>query len=658
MLNDGVEDNLPTDANDAGGTSQGAADGDFPIQLPDGLTADEVIRITEGHNKIWQAFWDKKGNDIIAYSRMYENMQQGPRRAEQNMDLPALFSIIETIQARVVPAIFGKPRLVDALPEFPSGNNENMELVTDFVNQQLLWRSRAPLKSKAMVKGLIIEGTAFARSEMRQELFEDTAPVYTMDPTGRRLYTGEEAVTRKRTIWDFTYISPMSLAWDPACVSQIGDAEWIRYRTQASINKLYQMQQDGIIAGVDKILELSPSTPELAEGQNPTSTGGGGGSGRDQDFEQKRRDALNGSGQSFRYGDEKKYRLDEWHATLTYRKDLPDGAPHYEVCEAHFFIVDEKVLVKFELNGLRPVRKPYVGAPFTLQPGEMLGIPLPKIILGLAQQINIQSGRQADLVTAVTRINLAVDSSAGIDTRTLYQKEKGIIPVTNIAGIKQLSLDPTSVQILQGYLNFLIQFMRDASAATEQAQGVAGAKTATEFQGLVQNAFTRFAETVDNFNQFMIAGLAKECYLMYRQFGDDSQMFARGNGPDSAAIPVTRDLLQPHYDFIPTTMQNEQFRQAIIKQDDALFQVLTSPQVMQAFAQAGKQFDLEKFFVEHNLADRQVKNGNDYIKDVPPMPPPGMPAAQPPGALPGMAPGMPSPGMGPTPPTPQLPFGA
>lgn len=186
-------------------------------------------------------------------------------------------------------------------------------------------------------------------------------------------------------------------------------------------------------------------------------------------------------------------------------------------------------------------------------------------------------------------------------------------------------------------MNWLIGLDRETSGANEQLQGIEGADTATEFQGLMAAAGSRLSDIVDTLQQGWLEPVMNECRLFYAQFGVDGQMFAR-QGAEGLTVPVTRQQLNKDYRFVSVSSQNEQSKaqdlERALKAIELGLKIPPGPD--------GAVFNAQKAYREIMLPALGQKTGDDWFTQMPGMmpgmpgmmPPEGMPIEQPP--MPGM----------------------
>lgn len=615
-----TNNNQPPQATDA--ASQGGGEGSTGssvIQFPNGLDEGAVCRFTQQRNK---AFQDWGGPQIDRIADLHAIFRNRPLKNEKNaLPIPIGAGIVESINARLQPSLLAKPKLVEAVIDQPEIDNATREKVEAFVNQSVTQESRKPEKGKAAIKGAIIESVLIWRNLWKQEPYIETVPEQVPDPMWipnpldpmeqpPLVTVGETEVEKVREYWTWERKSPANVAWDPNVTTCIADSEWVRERSRMSYNQLLTWQQQGRISGVERLRHVLPS--------------GANGKLKD-DWEATLKKAEGDNYWPVSYADERCYLVEEWYARLTWETEgeVKQG-------DFHFFVVEGRIVINFEPNPLKPVRHPYDSCPFLVDPDSVLGLSALDQTKSLQAMVNRFSGHQDILAERAAKPLILVDATSGMDTRTAFLKPYGFQPVDNINGIKEMALDTGPMNILQGYMNWLIGLEREISGANEQMQGIEGADTATEFQGLMQAAGTRIADVTDTLQQGWIEKLALECKRFYAQFGVDGQMYARV-GTEGLSTPITRAELQGNYTFTATGGASDAAKQAEVER------VLQAVEIGSKLPPSpdGSVFNSQKAYVELVLPALGQKTSGDWFTQPPvPMGMPGMPPMGPEGALP------------------------
>lgn len=628
------------------GSGEGVNQQAFKISWPDGLTAEKILAFARSRRTAFDAWFKPQADHIQELWKMFENQNTGVVKSNKVVSLPIPNGIVETINSRLAPAILNRSKFVDAIQNFVTPDDDKRINVDSFVNQKVMQESRKPNKGKDALKGNIIEGVMFWRHLWKIEENTVSVPQYTPDPSFMpdpmnpdakppMIYTGEQPQTQTKQFWSWEYKAPTSLIWEPTCTTRVQESPYVGEHSKMSLNDLLKWQAEGRITGVEQIKNIIPA------GLNGPAR---------EDWEKKRKEALGERNLDFKYADDKEFYVEEWFACITWETGGAAPQPETEMLstedaeaqpvpvqpkpstpkqtnygEFHFFIVEDQVVVKFEENGLPHKMKPYGSCPFSTKPRSVMGLAACDPIKVISEQANTFAGKQNDLVNKIADPLTFYDDTSGISGRNQFMRTNGLQPVLNVNGIKQMPTDATPVKINQEYINFCIQLCRDITGANDQVAGIEGADTATEYQGLVAAAGTRFAEVADTINEFFIADLAMGCFLFYQQFGVDGQMIVHDTAQTGTSISLTRADLQGDFEFVPTVSQTQTGKEKAKSDDTAFLQMVST---MPPNAMGGQVYNIPKHITEVSLPLRDIKTGPGWFLPAPPPMPmgaPGMP---------------------------------
>lgn len=597
--------------------SGGAEQQDFPVQLPEGLTAGQVLEYCRIRNKSFDGWWRDVDARLVQLWRMFENQSTAQVKSTKVVTLPIANGIIETINARLSPGILNRPKFVETIQEFLAPSDDLRLNVDYFVNQRVAYETRKPEKGKALLKGVIIESVAIWRSLWKIDTVKGSVPQYRPDPAWMpdpsnpgpqeppQIYIGEQPTEYQRQYWTFEYKAPGNMAWEPTCSTRLQDSPWVRERSKMSLNELLQWQAEGKIMDVDKIAQIVPASLDASQ---------------KEDWELKRRESLGEKNLNFCYADDKAYKVDEWFARMTWKA----ADENYKSQEFHWFVVEDTVIVMFGENELPDQEHPYGSCPFAVVPRSVMGLAACDPIKGTQEQVNMFAGKQNDLVDRASNPTTYYDDKSGISNRATFMRTNGLQPVLDVKGIYQPPVDATPIKVNQEYINFCIQLCRDITGANDQVQGIEGADTATEYQGLVAAAGSRFAEVAETINAMFIGDLAEKCFKFYQKFGVDGQMIAHDTASSGTAISLTREDLKGEYRFLPATSQTQVNKEKMVANDTQFLQTMSQIPPAQL---GGKLYNFAKHIQEISLPLRDQKSGKEFFIDapVPVMPPNGVP---------------------------------
>ena len=573
--------------------------GELGFQYPEGLNDALVKKYVLARNTNFEKWFKPFIDRMATFHEIFRNKAQKGK----GIPLPIGPGIIESIGARLNATLLNRPKVVEAVPEYVSPDNDHCRNIEDYVNQTVLDVSRRPDKGKALIKAGIIEMIMIWRNLWKIEEKEKSTPVYedSLDPMQPgRVYMGENETVEVRSQWEWELKNPANVAWEPHCTTRIQDSPWVRERSFMSYNEMLRWQSEGRVSGVERLKMIVPR--------------GTGGSLKD-DWENSLKKADGDQNWNYTYADEKEYKVEEWWALMTHN----DQQGYY-----HFFIVEDEYVIHFEDNPLRPKRHPYGSCPFIIDPHGMVGLSALDASLAPLEQINRFAQYQSDLGERLSKPLILYNSASGLTGRTSFIRMYGMQPVDDVNGVKEFGVSQTPIRVVQDYLSFLIGIAREASGANEQFQGTEGADTLGEFQGLVAAAGSRFADIADTLAQGVFESLAEECYLFTGQFGE--QMVVRQSTLEGTPIALTREDFQYPYNFVTTLASQQQAqKQEVDKALEVMAVASKLPPGPQGVINTGK------IFTDIILPNLGQKNGADWFTQPPMMPPPGMGA---PGEMP------------------------
>ena len=600
----------PQDGTATIGNSAGGDTGQNAVNFPNGLSEIKIIDWARQRKSAyvgWVAPYMKRIEDNVRQFRNKAGQADG-----KGFPIPICASIIESVDARMQAQILNKPKIVEATCLMDEPDNDNRTIVEDFVNQTVLEIARRPDKGKATIKNGLVTGTMFWKHVWRQEPVKSITPNYApvvgymvnpMQPEPPKQFTGDTIEDHVKEYWDFEPKALENLCFDANCLTRINDSRFVMEKSFMSYNQLLRWQQNGMISGVERLQNVIPT---------------GGSQQSRVEFDKQVKEANGDVNWPVFYPDEKAYLVEEWWAEMTWK-----NGEQVEMGDFKFFIVESKFVIGFEKNPLVPVRHPYASCPVVVDPNCLLGLSVLDAVSGIQKQINNFAGHQSELVERASKPLILYDASSGITGRTQFTKMHGLQPVNNVNGLKEMGIDMAPIEIVGKYMEQIIGIAREASGANEQFQGIEGADTATEFNGLQAAAGSRFANLSDNIQQGFLENLAAECFLFCKQFGVDGQMFVR-SFTDGLSKSLTRENFAGDYDFIPAGGMTEQAKGAQIqKAMEALGMMGKMPPPAD-----GKVFNTEKAFKEIILPNLGLKTGADWFVSPPmPMQAPGMPGA-------------------------------
>jgi hypothetical protein len=272
------------------------------------------------------------------------------------------------------------------------------------------------------------------------------------------------------------------------------------------------------------------------------------------------------------------------------------------------------------------------------------------VIKQMQKDLNSSMANLGQLIKNAAYSPTFYEPVSGLDGRRVSLQSNSLIPVLSVKGIQRFEPDTQAIGLIEKYIEFIINEMRQATAANDQAQGIDGEQgggTATEAQILAQGSNNRFAYIVEMINSAMFGGLASEYFQLWKQFGEPGKMVVKDGSNDGEGYPVQPEDLQGNYIFRPVPAQSQQAKLQHFNQlkglvVDLMQLQMKAPQMLTGANGVPKQLDVYDFLVNQMLPLVNVQ-ARGLFKDAPP---PMMPGMLPPG------PGMPPPGPGAPPPGP------
>ncbi len=592
----------PSDTPDLEQNQGGESEG--PISLPDGLKEEKVIKWTKTRASVWDSWFKEKFNRIETNHLLARNAKGNninSRIGNAPIPLAVGYSILEAVTARMNTTLLARPKLAEAVADSVMSDNGQQENVEAFINQKLTAELRQPEKGKFAIKAALIDGYVVARSEWKKVLVEDEKAEYKKDPLNdNNLYMGSKPTKQYKESWTFRKCNPTNCGWDIHTTTRGQDSPFFFENDKWSYNEMLDKQDAGELTGVERLKNITPS------GMNGKEK---------DDFESKLKKADGDKDWSESYADQKLYKITEWFGAIPY-KDEEEA----EVCYCHFFIAEDKFLISFEENVLRPRRHPYITAQTVQEVDSVIGLALLEAIKPLLDAINNYAGKQQALVEWCSNPTIFYGNKSGLAGRTTFNRPMGMQPVTDANDIKEFLANPDSVEVVQKYIEFLINLARESSGANEQFQGIEQAETATQFQGLQAAAGSRFADIAENLNQGLVEALALECFYMYRQFGVDGQMVVHPQTEEASAVPLMKMDLQGDYRFIATSSASDNYKRAEIQDDTTFLQMMQGMNGQGGFpGQGGTMlYNIPKHVTEISIPLRGQKSSKDMFTPAPP----------------------------------------
>ncbi len=607
------------------------------ISYPDGITADWLVAKTKHLNDGFKKWFEKDLLNIEDNYKIYE-LKQVAGTLPNGTTIPSTTSIVDTMTSRVVSSLVPRETFVSAVALDPelvmAGDANKQELVTDFINESISTTADFADKCDELFKTLFLENVVLAECKWEIETKEELKPTRGVDPMITLAGGQQPIVDMQPTSYTlgrpgFSPLSMRMCAWDPRVKIRVSDSPWFRKREMVSINGLKALEKDGVIENVDEIIKKSNKamTPE-----NPS------------DPDAKQSQAVDGKQLPSIGWDDGIWELDTWWADLAWK----DSAGEYQTGKFEIWIVGGDTVVKFRPNVLIPQRIPVVTIKSSRRPGQLLAQGPVDVVKQMQKAMNNNVANVEQLIKNAAYSPTFYTPSSGIDGRRVSLQSNSMIPVLDINGIKRFEPAVDAIKIIEGWIDFLIAQMREATAANDQSQGIQGegVDTATEAQILAQGSNTRFGYIIESINAATFAqGIAPEYLMFYKQFGEPGQMTVKDGSNDGKGYEIQPEDLAGCYIFKPVLAQTQQAKQQKFGQLSAIAEKIGAipPGMLKDNNGVVKELDLYGFLTQTllPLADVQPRS---LFRDAPQqmplagMPMPGMQQGLPPVAAPPMAP--------------------
>lgn len=588
------------------------------VQFPEGFPgASWLIARTKHLNSSFKEWFSKDLLNIEDNYKLYE-LKQVAGTLPNGTVIPVTSAIVDTMTSRIVSSLVPREKFIDAVSTDPesvlTGDYNKQTMVSDFINESITNTVEFKDKCDEAIKTLMLENVTLLETRWTIETKTDKQTQKSIDPiTGEEVVIGEEVVTYEEGHPDFVPVSIRSCAWDPRCKTKIKESPWVRIRSMNSINELMQMQQEGIIENVDEVIKktnksMTPDSPS--------------------DPDAKQSQAVDGKQLPAVGWEDGVWEVDKWYATVAWKKE--DGS--YAQGEYEFWIVGGDTVVKFRDNLLVPQRKPIVTIKSSRKPGQLMSQGPVDVIKQMQKTLNNNVANLEQLIKNAAYSPTFYEPSSGLDGRRVSLQSNSLIPVLSVKGIERMPPATQAIKEIESYMNFIIDQMRQATAANDQAQGIqnSGADTATEAQILAQGSNTRFGYIVEMINSAMFGDLAEEYFLLWKQFGE--KMIVKDGSNDGKGYEIKPEDLKGCYVFksVPTQSQQaklQHFAQLKGLVTDLMQLQMQAPQMLMDDSGKMKQLDLYDFLVNQMLPLVGVQARGLFKDATMPMPMMGPPPA-------------------------------
>lgn len=587
-----------------------------PIQFPDGTNADWWVKKTQHLNDGFQKWFEKDLLNIQDNYKIYE-LKQVAGTLPNGTTIPSTTSIVDTMNSRVVSSLVPREKFVSAVALDPetvaAGDIDKQEMISDFINEAIANIPDFADKMDETFKTLWLENVTFLETKWTIDTKEEIRGQRTIDPvTGENLIIGQENYKYSIGRPDASPLSMRMCAWDPRVKTRVNESPWFRKREMVSINGLFALQEAGVIQNVQAIVEKSNKamTPE-----NPT----------DPDARQSQ--AVDGKQLPAIGWDDGVWELDTWWVDAAWK----DSQGKYQTGKFELWVVGGDTVVKFRPNILIPQRIPIVTIKSSRKPGQLLAQGPVDVVKQMQKAMNNNVANVEQLIKNAAYSPTFYTPSSGIDGRRTSLQSNAMIAVLDINGIKRFEPAVDAIKIIEGWIDFLISQMREATAANDQSQGIqqqGGADTtATEAQILAQGSNTRFGYIIESINAATFAeGIAPEFLMLLKQFGEPGQMIVKDGSNDGKGYQVQPEDLQGCYIFKPILAQSQAAKQQRFNQAASIIERIAAipPGMLKDKAGVVKQLDVYGSLTDILLPLADMQARGLFIDAPMPPPMPGM----------------------------------
>lgn len=486
----------------------------------------DAITMWTARYRAWEAFAKDQRDKWDRYYKIYRCYAEGRKDNLSNLFIPFIFSLIETIEPRLVEAFISTKPWVGVLPVGPE-DVPAAKAMGDLLQWQLEERIDFPTKMASWLKSCLIYGTSIGMVTWRLEQIErqKLSQVNIRLPGGFSvaLWAGKQPV--KETVYDdndFQHIDLYSFFFEPRAQS-VEDALYCGHLSYENLDFLKRMEAEGLYQNVDLVEK----------------------SGTQEDSPMFKR--LNNMG-------------------LGTASNVVQADPRSRIYELmhcwendrYTVICNREVVLRDGSNPYYHKRKPYV---------KITDIPIPHEFYGMGEiepaeflqyGINDLTNAQIDyLMMSILGVFL-VDETSRLTTADLKLHPRKIIRVSeqdNLRPWQMPPLDPAAFQMP----SVLKMYIENAVGASDVPRGMPMPKgaTATEVSTVQQMAEARFRLKIRLINQAGIRHIARLMAWNNQQFIRQPKII-RLLGEDGMAFPsFTPELLQGNFDFLPAGVAEE-----------------------------------------------------------------------------------------------------
>ncbi len=486
----------------------------------------ETLNLWLSRFKRWEGFVNKGYRD--KWDRFYKAYRCHVEDRNDNLSnlfLPFIFSMVETIEPRLVEAFFGTKPWTGVLPQGPEdivGAKAQEDLIQFQLEERMGFLSRAA----EWLKGCLIYGTGIGmvtwklEQRVRQKLQRVAIPL----PGGFSvpLWSGVQTVTE--TTYDdnwFDHIDLGGFFFEPRA-TDVDGALYCGHLSYENWAYLKQMEGQGFYRNLD-LVEQTQSPEQSAVFRRLNQVGLGGDLDDSQDKQGRTYELMHC------------FEDDRYTVICNREVVIRDGPnPYYHKRKPYVKIVDIPVMHEFYGMG-------------EVEPTEFLQYAL-----------NDLTNAQMDYVLMSILGVFLLDDNSKLTAEDLRLHPRKILRVSeqdNLRPWAMPNLNPASFTLG----DLLKWFMENAVGAGDVSRGMTMSKgaTATEVSTVQQMAESRFRLKVRLINNAGIRSVARLMALNNQQFVRREKAI-RITGAEGYQFPkFTPEMLQGNFDFIPAGVAEE-----------------------------------------------------------------------------------------------------
>lgn len=507
---------MPLDAEDVTNPTQEVVENNpaQPIELPDGLSIDDVQNKAIKWNSEWKLMYDTKKTRWESNLQLYKRFTDA---LVENISTQTheIWATIQSEKPFMTNSILTKSEIVKAKPKFLDAENKAFK-VNHFVNRLIL--SNLGRKTiKEAVEDFLVFGTTISKvhwdSEELREFNVDTQEWFSK-------YEGKPA---------WYNVDIFNFGVDPSFVgSDLNKANWLRERTFYTKHEIIDLAERGEIIPVDEFTLASSKDVDSGDEVRRRLDG-------DQDIKSE------------------KVFIDEFWATFYWKVNGKQQTGKY-----YFWLLNNSKVVKFKKNVFSSV--PFYASRCYPQSHQFWGLGDVDIMASLSEHIDTTHTQGAYLAKQQGQKLILIEKGSGIDPQQLKSQVNGILVVADRSKIGME--DTTAGRDLPS----LLEYNQSLKADLSNVVGVnsimrgepLGDATATEASILNSNASARLSQKLANFQDEYIVPLAKLIFDFSKQFTDTFSFYI-----DNQIIQLKQIDFQGEYEWEAqgsTALANRQLR--------------------------------------------------------------------------------------------------